>query len=307
VVGIAGIYLIFGVRAYLLELRTRHRIQNAFGQYVSPEVATQLINSPEDLKLEGQRCRLTIMFSDLAGFTELSERLDAEIIVMILNEYTGALGEVIRSNHGTIDKFIGDGIMAFWGAPLKDPEQEKHACQAAKEMVARLEELNEEFRQRGWPSLSVRIGVHTGDAIVGNIGGEQHMDYTVVGDNVNLASRLESVNKLYGTNILISGSTTYTLGSSFSFRWLDRIRVKGKSQAIEVYTICGDAELNERTAEAIKAHRAREWDTAETLWRAIKERYPADKLADLYLEKIAQYRESPPDRDWDGSTTLSSK
>ena len=210
-----------------------------FGQYMSGTVINHLLEHPEKLQLGGERRRVTLFFSDLAGFTTISERLSPETVVGLLNDYLSAMTEIILDEEGTVDKFEGDAIMAFWGAPLDQPDQAARACRAALRQQAALKELNRQFAGLNLPPLAMRIGLNTGDAIVGNLGSVKRFDYTVIGDTVNLASRLEGVNKFYGSYIMASETTMAACAGAVEFRELDLVAVKGKEQAIRVFEVLG--------------------------------------------------------------------
>ena len=225
--------------SYATEGRQKLYIRRMFGQYMSETVINHLLEHPEKLQLGGERRRVTLFFSDLAGFTTISERLSAETVVSLLNDYLSAMTEIILDEAGTVDKFEGDAIMAFWGAPLDQADQAARACRAALRQQAALQELNRQFAGLNLPPLSMRIGLNTGDAIVGNLGSAKRFDYTVIGDTVNLASRLEGVNKFYGSHIMASEATAAECTGTVEFRELDLVAVKGKEQAIRVFEVLG--------------------------------------------------------------------
>lgn len=222
---------------YLASRRRAQEIREMFSQYVPETVVARLVERPELMKLGGEARVLTLMFTDLANFTGMSERLSAEATVEVLTEYFNAMTPIIHRHGGTVDKFIGDAVMAFWGAPLDDPQHAEHAVQAAVEMQAAMVTLAERLQARGLPSIAMRIGLHTGRVVVGNIGSQTRFSYTVIGDAVNLASRLEGANKEFGTGILLSGATAALLPPHMAVRPLGTIQVKGKSEAVEVWTV----------------------------------------------------------------------
>jgi adenylate cyclase len=190
---------------------------------------------PEKVRLGGERRRLTLFFSDLAGFTTLSESLEPEVVVQLLNEYLSVMTEIILEEHGTVDKYEGDAIMAFWGAPLPLEDQALRACRTALQQQAALANLNQRFLAKGWPRLHCRIGLHTGEAVVGNLGSAKRFDYTVIGDTVNLASRLEGLNKFYGTFIMASETTVQECQGEIEFLELDWVAVKGRETPVKVF------------------------------------------------------------------------
>jgi adenylate cyclase len=299
-----GAYIARGGIAYLAERQRRQQIKLAFAYYVSPDVVEEITNHPERLTLGGDRRELTLLFTDLAGFTSLSEQLGAEEIADVLNRHLTAMTHIIMRHQGTVGKFIGDAIMAFWNAPLTDPDHAVHACMAAREMQEEAARQRAELTREGLPPLMMRIGIHTGEAVVGNMGSEERFDYTAIGDTVNLASRLEGVNKLYGTGILLSAATADRARESVSVLPVDRVRVKGKTQAIDIFTIGEDGPFADAARAAIDAYRDRRWDEAEGLWQKAAELRPDASIPVVYLARIASFRSAPPPEDWDGSTSL---
>lgn len=302
--GIFATWLGSGAGAFLEERRKRAEVRRAFGHYVSPAVIEQMLAQPERLRLGGERREVSLLFSDLAGFTSISEKLEPEEVAEIMNFYLTEMGAIVIGQNGTLDKFIGDAVMAFWNAPLDDPDHALHACEAALKMQQAMQAVNDALRKKGMAELSMRIGVHTGMAVVGNMGSTERFDYTAIGDSVNLAARLEGANKVYGTGILISGATADALRGRLPLRHLDRVRLKGKSEAVEVYTLQTAPAGNDA---AIAAWRTRAWEESERLWRKMLEANPSDSLASLYLERIEAGRMRPPEKDWDGAFTLDAK
>ena len=226
---------------YFTEGRERRRARDLFSRYVSPTYVSQLVDHYQELKLGGERVPLTLLFSDIRGFTSMSEKLPAEQVVRILNEYLDRMAEIVFRNGGTLDKFIGDAVMAFWGAPIPVADHAKRAVDTALQMMEELGDLNRKWAAEGLDqALDIGIGVNTGEAVVGNIGSETHkLDYTAIGDTVNLASRLEGLNKNYGTNIIVSEATRDAVGDAYEFRPLEDVKVKGKEQAVKIYELLG--------------------------------------------------------------------
>ena len=301
---IITIYIGMAMLSYFLERRRGREIKSAFSRYVSADVVNEMIAHPERLRLGGERRELTLLFSDMAGFTSISEKLQPDIVAKLINAYLTEMTKVVMAYEGTVDKFIGDAVMAFWGAPLEDELQALHACEAARDMQAAMARLVPLYEEHGVHAVAIRIGVHTGVATVGNMGSEARFDYTALGDTVNLASRLEGVNKLYGTGILISADTVKRMGGKLPVRPVDKVRVKGKQQPIEIFTISENVELNLLTKRAIDEYRSRNWDASVALWTEITRQYPTDSVASVYLERIQGFREQEFSDDWDGSVAL---
>ena len=294
--------------SYATEGRQKLAIRRMFSRYMSDKVITHLMNHPELLNLGGERRRMTLFFSDLAGFTTISERLGAEEVVSLLNDYLSRMTDIILDEEGTVDKFEGDAIMAFWGAPLPQEDQALRACRAALRQQAALAELNQGFEKMGLPRLGMRIGLHTGDAIVGNLGSEKRFDYTAIGDTVNLASRLEGLNKFYGTFIMASETTRAECGDAVVFREMDRVAVKGKAKPVGVFHILGLAGdlppaatgLASDFARALELYRQEKFPEAAALFQAILDKHPGDSPSQVFLQRCQAYQESPPPPDWQG-------
>lgn len=301
---LATLYLSTAVLSYLGERRRGQEIKGAFAKYVSAQVVEQMIAHPERLRLGGERRELTLLFSDLAGFTSISEKLPPDGVAKVINAYLTEMTRVILAEGGTVDKFIGDAVMAFWGAPLDDADHARHAVRAAIAMQDAMDGLQAEYRAMGLANIGLRIGVNSGPAIVGNMGSEDRFDYTALGDAVNLASRLEGVNKMYGTRILLSETTALELGGALSLREIDRVRVKGKEEPVNIFTPCDDARLIELCAEGLALYRSQDWSAAEIAWKAVLAHSPADGPATVFLERVAHFRAEPPGAGWDGSVAL---
>jgi adenylate cyclase len=293
--------------SYATEGRQKLYIRRMFGQYMSETVINHLLEHPEKLQLGGERRRVTLFFSDLAGFTTISERLSPETVVGLLNDYLSSMTEIILAEEGTVDKFEGDAIMAFWGAPLDQPDQARRACRAALRQQAALKELNRQFTGLNLPPLSMRIGLHTGDAIVGNLGSEKRFDYTVIGDTVNLASRLEGVNKFYGSHLMASEVTVAACDGGVEFRELDLVAVKGKEQAIRVFEVLGlTGELSpevirrrQEFAEGLELYRQGRFPEAQAAFDAILVENPEDGPAKIFLARCRRFQSTPPPVPWD--------
>ncbi|MEX0852775.1 MAG: adenylate/guanylate cyclase domain-containing protein [Bauldia sp.] len=300
----------------------RGEVRRAFSYYVSPTVVDEIIAHPEKLELGGVVREVTLLFCDVRDFTSLSERMTAHELTSFINSLLTPLSEIILKNRGTIDKYIGDAIMAFWNAPLDDTEHAANACRSALAMIAKMQELNEAWRRQaelaGRPHHAVRIGIgiNSGDVCVGNLGSSQRFDYSAIGDNVNLASRLEGLSKAYGVPIVI-GEPTMERNPALTAIELDLMRVKGRAQPTRIYTALDAFGLNgaagERLmsfhADMLKAYRGRDWDGAEAAIAKCEDLGVVGLAAlyALYRGRIAEWRQSPPPADWDGTFTATSK
>ena len=292
-------------------------LRSAFSRYLSADVIGQIIDDPSRLSLGGDKKNLTAMFTDIQGFSSISEKLDPSDLVRLLNAYLTAMSDIVLDVRGTIDKYEGDAIIAFFGAPVDDPEHAINACRSAVQMKRVEVELNERFlAEKMTPSpLATRIGINTGDMVVGNMGTERKMDYTIMGHAVNLAARLEGVNKQYGSYILVSEATRKECGDEFVFRALDKVRVVGVSEPVQLYELLDEranasAELLERVDEfhsAIELFRTQKFVAAEKMFADIAERAPSDVPAKTYAKRCRKLAENPPSSTWDGVYSLTQK
>jgi adenylate cyclase len=258
---------------------------------------------------------LTVLFSDIRGFTSISEKLDAEALVELLNVYLGKMTDVVFANAGTLDKYIGDAIMAIWGAPISYDDHAARACRAAVGMVECLEKMHAEFDARGWPRLETGIGLNTGEMVVGNMGSERRLSYTVMGDNVNLGSRLEGLTKYYRTRIIASEDTVRAAGDGIMAREIDLVRVKGKAQPVRIFDLLVGGEngdgvrfglLRACFAEALTAYRERRWREALAGFERLHAQFPEDGPTELYIERCRELLRAEP-REWDGVTVMETK
>ena len=294
---------------YLTEEREKRRIRMAFQTYVGTEVTELLAADPSRLRLGGDRRPLTIFFSDIRGFTTVSEGLAPETLGELLNDYLGEMTTIVFRHRGVLDKYIGDALMAFWGAPLDAPDQAAQAARAALDMQTALPGLYDRWRARGWPTFEIGIGIDSGDAVVGNFGSAQRFSYTAMGDHVNLASRLEGLNKMYGTKVLVSAATRGALGDEFVCREIDRVRVKGKTVPVAIFELMGRRSeaaagrlrrLEELFTRGLDAYRARGWDAAIAAFEGVIVEYPDDGPTEVYLGRCAALRAESPGAEWDG-------
>lgn len=297
-------FAIMGSGSYWTERQRVSALRTAFGKYVSADLVDEIIANQGQLKLGGERRELTVLFCDLTGFTTLCENLSPEAVADVVNLYANEMTRVIMDHGGTVDKFIGDSVMAFWGAPLADPGHAVHAVRAAMAMQKAMESLQARFLAMGTQRLTLRIGIHSGPAIVGNMGSDLRFEYTALGDTVNLASRLEGANKVYGTTILVSGSTAALLQPSVGLRRVDRARVKGKQVAVDVFTPCSDTHVNRSSEVAWSAYERRDWRAAAAEWSGLLALDACDGVAALLLRRLAGLEASPPPPEWDGSAAL---
>lgn len=322
-----AIYLTLIFSSFVREQAQRRQIRSAFGQYLSPALVEQLAQSPEKLVLGGEEREMTIMFSDMRGFTSISEtyKNDPQGLTALMNRFLTPLTNAILSRKGTIDKYMGDAIMAFWNAPLDDKNHELNACEAALDMLERVDELNQvreqEAKEEGRPfiPLNAGIGLNTGTCVVGNMGSDQRFDYSVFGDSVNLASRLEGQSKEYGFPIIVGSKTALAVKDKFAILELDFIMVKGKKEPEVIYAIAGREDtaqsgrfqrLRNLTIEMLSCYRTRDWDgalAAIARGRKTDEANSLELLYDLYEARIRGYLENPPPEDWNGAFALLTK
>lgn len=314
---VAGCYVGSTIYNYVTERKQRVLIKSMFTQYVNPSVVDELLANPEKLRLGGERKELTVFFSDIENFTTMAERMPPENLVAILNEYLSVMTTIIFTHGGTLDKYEGDAIVAFWGAPIPQEDHALRACRAALEMQTVLDVMRDRWHREGKPTLNVRIGINTGEVIVGNMGGMGRFDYTVIGDSVNLGARLESANKQYKTGIMVSEHTYRRVAGSVFARELDLLRVAGKREPIRVYelmAVLGESTIapevlamTERFTEGLVLYREREFQKAIAAFERALASVPGDRTSQLYIERCTRYLASPPPSDWDGVFTLESK
>jgi adenylate cyclase len=314
IIMILAMFLLNMSYGFLIEKRRKDQITNLFGQYVPPELVDEMSNDPRAYSHEAEDREMTVLFSDVRGFTTLSEGLSPRELSQLMNEYLTSLTSIIHQKRGTIDKYMGDAIMAFWGAPVHDPDHARHALEAGLAMIEKMYALQDDFEKRGWPKLRIGVGINTGEMSVGNMGSKFRTAYTVIGDAVNLASRLEGLTKQYEVDLLVGEDTRNAL-PDYVFRELDRVRVKGKKEPVAVYEPlakkdeAGADELNEIAlfTQVLEHYRSREWDQAETLLLELKSRYQDRTIYKIYLERLQFFRKNPPGEDWDGVFTFTVK
>lgn len=316
---LTGNVLLVSLYRALVEEKEKRKVRTAFGQYLSPEVIRRLLVNPR--LVEPRKTDITVMFSDIRGFTSISENLDAQELALFLNQYLSDMTRIVFRQHGTLDKYIGDAVMAFWGAPFEEEGHAAHACNAALDMMKRVRELQKQWEAQGKPSLDIGIGLNTGVASVGNMGSALRYGYTALGDAVNLSSRLEGLNKDYGTHI-IANETTYQAakGGGFVFRELDLMRVKGKLQPVTIYQLMGrQADFDaEGSAEIVRSqvemfdrarelYRARHWEAAQRTFQEFLDKWPDDGPSRVYWKRCQDYLFDEPPAAWDGVFVMTHK
>ena len=312
---ILSVYISITVYKYLSESRQKRFIRSAFSTYLAPTVVQQLIDSPENLELGGEEREITAFFSDVQGFTSISEKLTPNELVELLNEFLTEMTNIILEHEGTVDKFEGDAIIAFYGAPNALENQAETACLTCVDMQKRLGELREKWHREGKPELKMRIGLSTGPAVVGNMGSRNRMDYTMMGDTVNTAARLEGVNKIYGIYTLVCETTFKKAGRRVSGREIDAINVIGKAEPVTVYQLLGYSEDIDETmlkmtglyAEGLHLYRQQHWGSAIEKFDAALNVSPDDGPSKEMRDRCAAYKIEPPSQDWDGSYTMKTK
>jgi adenylate cyclase len=301
---------------FFSEERDKRRARETFGRFLAPAIVDEVLAREGALRLGGEKRELTVLFSDVRGFTSISEKLDPHVLLELLNEYLTPMTDIIVSGHqGTLDKYIGDAIMAFWGAPKAQPDHALRACAAALAMVDRLDALRPRWRERGLPDLDVGIGINTGPMSVGFVGSQDRFyNYTVLGDAVNLAARLEGANRQYGTRILLGEETRAQGGDRVVARELDRVRVKGKREPVRIFELLAlapappalDAFL-EAFSWGLSAYQAQRWDEAIARFREAERLRGGDPASQAYVERCEAMRRAPPGPEWDGVFEMKTK
>ena len=312
---IGALFVLNIAYGYFFEVRKGRALVSRFGEYVAPELVAEMAENPESYNMDGESRELSVMFVDVRGFTTISESLDPKTLREYINQYLTAMSADIRDSHrGTLDKYIGDAVMAFWGAPVAFDDHAYRAVATALLMQDSARRLNDSFGARGWPALAIGIGVNSGLMHVGDMGSAVRRAYTVMGDAVNLASRLEGITKVYGVGIAV-GQATRAAAPQFAYRELDLVRVKGKNEPVAIFEpLARSVDIDAASAAtlarwhaALALVRAQDWDGAERAIGALLEADPGRRLYALYLERIAVYRADPPGPHWDGVTAFDTK
>lgn len=299
---------------YFVESRSKRELANLFGTYVPPELVDEMVKDPDSYSMQATNREMTVMFCDMRGFTKMSEQMEPIQLQALLTGVFSRLTMLIRTNRGTIDKYMGDCVMAFWGAPVETAEHAHLAVKSAMEMASAVREINAEHRANGLPEIGIGIGLNTGSMCVGDMGSNIRRSYTVIGDAVNLGSRLEGLSKVYGVDIVVSESAK-KLASDFVWQELDKVRVKGKEQTVSIYgPLVPLARISSEIAEEVKtwaaflrAYRAQNWDQADVLLINLMRMNAKKYLYQLYSERVASMRLLPFDPDWDGATNFETK
>ncbi len=288
---------------------------SSFKKYVPSEIVKELVKDKNEAKLEAQASKITILFTDIDGFSSISEEGNPRDLVNQLAEYFDSIAKIIHNHNGTIDKYIGDSVMAFWGAPHPDENQAKEACLASLEIQKSIKELNQKWVSQGRKAFNTRVGINTGISFIGNFGSTERFNYTAIGDSVNLANRLESLNKVYGSRIILSESTQKEAGSDLIFRVLDIVAVKGRQQSVTVYELLGTKnqvhsralmKLSEASEMALVHYLSSQWEEAEEKYKSILKDYPEDKTAQMFINRCQKLKGNPPEK-WDGVYRLTQK
>ena len=308
------LFILHMTYGFFVETRGKRRLAHLFGQYVPPELVNEMSMKMQEIKLDGEIREMSVLFADVRNFTTISEGMDPKELTQLINGFLTPITEVIQQQRGTIDKYMGDAVMAFWGAPLADSQHALHTLTAAMDMIQRINQLKAQFEAQGWPEIIIGVGINTGEMNVGNKGSEFRVDYTVLGDAVNLASRLEALTRVYGVGIIVGENTRHAV-AEFEYRELDRVKVKGKDNPVTIYEPLGLRETIDDSVRVelgqfhlgLKHYRARRWDDAEREILALSQENPQKMIYQIYLERIVQFRQQPPPDDWDGSYIHTSK
>lgn len=299
---------------YFLESKKKNKLSKIFGQYIPKELVSEMSQSEHDFTLKGESKEMTVLFSDVRGFTSISENMSPVDLCELINEILTPVTQTIHQHQGTIDKYIGDAVMAFWGAPLDNENHAHHAVTAALAFTPVIKQINNSFKEKGWPKIEMGIGLNTGTMNVGNMGSEFRMAYTIMGDAVNLGSRLEGLTKQYGVQIIVSETTKYAT-PDIGYLELDRVRVKGKNEPVSIYEPLGlntaltSEELStiEQLDIALSDYHQQNWQQAKSAFITLSELQPEKQLFKLYITRIDEYLLKPPEADWDGVFTHKSK
>ncbi|MDT8318256.1 MAG: adenylate/guanylate cyclase domain-containing protein [bacterium] len=313
-ISILTIYTSITLLRYMTEEKEKKKVRNAFQYYMTSSVVNEVLKDSDKLKLGGEKKVLSVLFSDIRGFTNISEQMTPEMLVHFLNEYLTVMTDIVFDHDGVLDKYMGDAIMAMYGAPLEQKDHPVRACKTALDMMKALKHLHKSWEKQGLPKIDIGLGISTGPMVVGNMGSERRFDYTVMGDTVNLGSRLEAINKMYGTNIIISEGTYSAVRDFFICRELDAVRVKGKDRPVKIYELMAEAgsderylELSRRFEAALDLYRTMKWQEAISAFQEIFKIRPKDPASEMYIKRCHALAKAPPAADWDGVFTMTTK
>lgn len=312
---ISFLYVSLTFYRYLTEERGKKELRQTFQKYVSPAIVEEILADPQNIELGGKKVHLTVFFSDVRGFTTISEKLDPRALSDLLNSYLTPMTELVFANQGTLDKYMGDAIMAFFGAPVPVKDHAKHACRCALQSIEKLFELQKDWAAKGLPNIDLGIGLNTGEVSAGNMGSETVRSYTVMGDAVNLASRLEGINKTYGTRIILSEMTYNEVKDSFICREVDWVRVKGKALPVKIYELLAEntapepsmAEMLKWFQQGYEYYHQKAWAKGLECFSKVLDKIPTDEVSKLYVQRCQDYIQEPPDADWDGVFVMKTK
>ena len=311
---VISIYVFITFYKYLTEERKKRALKGTFQKYVSPSIVNEILKDPSNIELGGKKLRMSVMFSDVRGFTTISEKLDPQVLTKILNTYLTPMTKLVFDNKGTLDKYMGDAIMAFFGAPITYSDHAQHACRCALQMMEKLKEIQSDFKKRNLPEIDIGIGINTGDMSVGNMGSDIVRSYTVMGDSVNLGSRLEGINKEYGTHIIVSEFTYEDIKDNFVCREVDRVRVKGKRLPVRIFELIAEGKTDPETTAVLESFNAgfqlylqQNWAQALRHFNRALELRASDGPTALYVERCQTYLSTPPRADWDGVFEMKTK
>ena len=310
----SALYVAMTSHKYFTEERQKKELKGTFQKYVSPAIVNEVLKDPSNLSLGGRKQMMSVFFSDVRGFTTISEKLDPQELSALLNSYLTPMTEIVFKNRGTLDKYMGDAIMAFFGAPIPYPDHAAYACRCALEQMAQLKVLQREFKEKDLPQIDIGIGINTGEMSVGNMGSKTVRSYTVMGDAVNLGSRLEGINKEYGTHIIISEFTHKALEGKFWTREIDRVRVKGKVKPVRIFELISEEAPGESVQEMLRVFetgyalymKKRFAEARQSFLKAL-ELVTGDPLSQLYVGRCDDFLAQPPPEDWDGVYVMTSK
>lgn len=311
---VLSLYVALTFYRYLTEERNKKELRQTFQKYVSPAIVEEILAHPDNIELGGRKANLTVFFSDVRGFTTISEKLDPRALSDLLNSYLTPMTEIVFKNRGTLDKYMGDAVMAFFGAPIAYRDHAKYACRCALQSLQKLAELQKEYEKKGLPSIDIGIGLNTGDVNVGNMGSQTVRSYTVMGDAVNLASRLEGINKQYGTRIILSEFTQAEIKDNFVTREIDWVRVKGKVLPVKIFELMGEEKIKSHVSEMLKwfqegyeYYHRKDWQTGMKSFAKALAIDPQDEVSKLYVQRCQDYMSEPPEDGWDGVFVMKTK